>query len=221
MQLRRRCLQIITALLVLPYIITPFYAVINPPSLAIISERLQLKHPVQHWQPLTSMSPWLARSVIVAEDSAFCRHHGIDPQAIEKAVNTAMRRGYASHGASTIPMQTAKNLFLWFYPGFIRKPLEVPLALWMDAVLGKRRMMEIYLNIAQTGPSLYGAPAAAERYFGVPARHVSASQASRIAASLPNPVRRPANALGPGSARYSSTILARSPQADMSCFYRR
>lgn len=211
----------ITALLVFPYVITPFYAVINPPSLAIISERLQLKHPVQNWQSLPSMSPWLARSVIVAEDSAYCQHHGIDPEAIKKAFNTAMRRGYASHGASTIPMQTAKNLFLWFYPGFIRKPLEVPLALWMDAVLGKRRMMEIYLNIAQTGPSLYGAPAASLRYFGTQARHVSASQASKIAASLPNPAKRPANALGWASQRYSNTILARSPRADMSCFYRR
>ncbi len=211
----------ITALLVLPYVITPFYAVINPPSLAIISERLQLKHPVQHWQPLPSMSPWLARSVIVAEDSAFCRHHGIDPEAIKKAVNTALRRGYASHGASTIPMQTAKNLFLWYYPGFIRKPLEVPLALWMDAVLGKRRMMEIYLNVAQTGPSLYGAPAAAQRYFGVSAGAVSPHQAANIAASLPNPAKRPANALGWATARYSGTISARSPHADMSCFYRR
>lgn len=220
MQLRRRCFQIITALLVLPYVITPFYAVINPPSLAIIAERFQLKQPVQDWQPLSAISPWMVRSVIVAEDSAYCRHRGIDTEAIERAFTKALRRGHASHGASTIAMQTAKNLFLWMYPDIIRKPLELPLALWMDAVLGKRRLMEIYLNVAQTGPSLYGAPAAAHRYFGTQARYLSSDQASRITASLPNPAQRPANALGWASQRYSGTIRARSPQADMHCFYK-
>lgn len=221
MQLRRRCLQLITALVVLPYLITPFYGVLNPPSLAILAQRLALQPATQDWQRLSDISPWMVRSVIVAEDSAFCRHHGIDTQALERVFNRAVQRGEISHGASTIAMQTAKNLFLWFYPDIIRKPLEIPLALWMDAVLGKRRMMEIYLNVAQTGDGLYGVSAAARRYFGTSARYLGAYPASRIAASLPNPSQRPASALGAASARYAGTILARSPQADMHCFYQR
>lgn len=221
MQLRRRCLQIIAALVALPYIVTPFYGVINPPSLAILTHQITGKRAAQDWQSLSAISPWMVRAVIVAEDSAFCQHHGIDTGAMEKAFEKAVDRGYPTHGASTIPMQTAKNLFLWMYPGFIRKPLEIPLALWMDAVLGKRRIMEIYLNVAQTGDGIYGASAAATHYFGVNARYLSADQASKIAASLPNPSQRPANALGWAVSGYHNTILARSPQADMSCFIKR
>jgi len=221
MSLRRRCFRLIAALVIAPYIITPFYGIINPPSLAVTGDLMRGQRPVQHWQPLRNISPWMVRSVIVAEDSAYCRHRGVDTGALEQVFSRAIRRGEMSHGASTIAMQTAKNLFLWIYPDLIRKPLEVPLALWMDAVLGKKRLMEIYLNIAQTGPAMYGVSAASQRYFGLSATHLSPWHASRIAASLPNPSSRPANALGMGSARYAGTIMARSPQADMHCFFGR
>jgi monofunctional biosynthetic peptidoglycan transglycosylase len=131
----------------------------------------------------------LIRSVMMSEDGQFCFHGGVDWNQMRGVVEDALD-GEATRGASTIPMQTAKNLFLWNGRSFIRKGLELPLALGADFVWSKRRMMEIYLNIAEWGPGIYGAEAAAQYHFKVPASKLSARQAALLAVALPNPITR-------------------------------
>jgi len=132
----------------------------------------------------------LLAATVMSEDGQFCRHRGVDwgeLRAVLKSLDEASR------GASTISMQTVKNLYLWNSRSYVRKAVEIPLALYADAVLGKRRMMEIYLNIAEFGPGIFGAEAAARRYFGVPASALNYRQAALLVASLPNPgARNPA-----------------------------
>src|SRR5262249_19814549 len=140
----------------------------------------------------------LPLAVTVAEDAHFCTHHGIDWGELREAMENADEGG-ALRGASTITQQTAKNLFLWQGRSVIRKVLEFPLALWIDLVLRKRRIMEIYLNIAEWGPnSEFGAEAGSRRAFGKSARDLAPHEAALMAALLPNPVRR--NPRQPGAA---------------------
>ena len=141
------------------------------------------------WMPLQAISPNLPRAVIASEDQRFCSHHGIDWVEFHEA--TSGEDG-PSRGASTISMQVAKNLYLWEGRSFIRKGLEMPLAIFMDAVLRKRRMMEIYLNIVEWAPGIYGAEAAAQHHFGKPAAKLTQHEAALLAASLPNPFKRDA-----------------------------
>jgi monofunctional biosynthetic peptidoglycan transglycosylase len=130
------------------------------------------------------------RDVIAGEDARFCEHHGIDWGEMRAAVNKA-ERGAALRGASTITQQVVKNLFLWESRSFVRKALELPLALWVDLVLPKRRIMEIYLNIAEWGPDgEFGIEAGARRAFKRSARDLTARQAALLAAILPNPILR-------------------------------
>ena len=142
----------------------------------------------------------LPLAVIIAEDGRFCSHHGVDFAEIREAIADAddideMR------GGSTITQQVAKNLFLWPGRSFVRKALEFPLALWIDLVLPKRRILEIYLNIAEWGPNgEFGAEAGARRAFGKPARDLSRYEAALLAAILPNPVESQCAAAGAGPA---------------------
>jgi monofunctional glycosyltransferase len=130
--------------------------------------------------------------VIIAEDGTFCRNRGIDLAAMREAMEEADDLGEA-RGGSTITQQTAKNLFLWQGRSFVRKALEIPLALWLNLVLPKRRVLEIYLNIAEWGPNgEFGAEAASRFAFGKSARSLTAREAAELAAILPNPVRRSA-----------------------------
>lgn len=138
--------------------------------------------------PLSAVAPALIRSVIASEDSRFCLHHGIDAEEMQNALDDYEETGRL-RGASTITMQVARNLFLWPGGGFVRKGLELPLALALDAAWSKRRILEVYLNIAEMGPGLFGAGAAAEAHFGVPAARLSETQAARLAAILPSPTR--------------------------------
>jgi monofunctional biosynthetic peptidoglycan transglycosylase len=138
--------------------------------------------------PLSAVAPALGRSVIASEDSRFCLHRGIDLDAVQDALDDYEETGRL-RGASTIPMQVARNLFLWPGGGFLRKGLEAPLALALDAFWPKRRILELYLSIAEMGPGLFGAGAAAEAHFGVPAARLSETQAARLAAILPSPNR--------------------------------
>jgi monofunctional biosynthetic peptidoglycan transglycosylase len=130
----------------------------------------------------------LAHTVIAAEDARFCQHAGIDFDAVEDAVNDYRERGRL-RGASTITMQVARNLFLWDGGGLFRKALELPLALLLDATWPKRRILEVYLNIAEWGPGIFGAEAAAQRHFGKPASQLNGWEAARLAAVLPSPRR--------------------------------
>src|SRR5580765_8031833 len=133
-------------ILLAPYLLTPLYRVLDPVSTLMVWRRATGKRVERVWIPLGAMSPVLPRSVLVAEDARFCTHHGVDfgelRAAIEDADDISEMRG-----GSTIAQQTAKNLFLWQGRSYVRKVLEFPLALWIDLILGKRRVMEVYLNI--------------------------------------------------------------------------
>lgn len=138
------------------------------------------------WTDLNNISPRLRAAVIAGEDNLFCQHHGFDIGSIEDAYDDWMA-GERARGASTISMQTAKNLFLWPGRNLVRKALEAYITVWMELLWPKRRIEEVYLNIAEWGPGLYGAQAAAEHYFRRSASRLTRRQAALMAAVLPNP----------------------------------
>jgi monofunctional biosynthetic peptidoglycan transglycosylase len=144
------------------------------------------------WVPIEDISPNLPLAVIASEDGQFCTHWGVDWGAVREAINEARRRG-KFRGASTITMQTAKNLYLWPGRSYVRKALEVPLAYLLTLLWPKERVMETYLNIAQWGPGTFGAEAASRRYFGKSAKDLTRREAVLLAVSLPAPsLRNPA-----------------------------
>jgi monofunctional glycosyltransferase len=198
-------------LLILPYLLTPLYRVIDPVSTLMLwrwATRARVERAVK---PIDLMGPLLPRTVLAAEDERFCRHHGIDfaeLRAVMKAETGSIRR---PRGGSTITQQLAKNLFLWPGRSYVRKALEFPLALWIDLAVPKRRQIEIYLNIAEWGPNgEFGAEAGARRAFGKPASTLSPSEAALLAAALPNPVKRDARRPGDGLRRLAATYVARA-----------
>ncbi|MBM3635956.1 MAG: monofunctional biosynthetic peptidoglycan transglycosylase [Alphaproteobacteria bacterium] len=150
------------------------------------------------WVSIESISPALSKAVIASEDHRFCTHWGVDFIELQSVLSD---RGGPSRGASTISMQVAKNLYLWPGRSYIRKALELPLALLIDLLWGKKRMMEIYLNIAEWGRGIFGAEAAAQFYFKKPASELTNEEAARLAASLPNPIRRNPARIGGSAAR--------------------
>jgi monofunctional biosynthetic peptidoglycan transglycosylase len=164
----------------------------------------------RQWIDLSAMSPYLPRSVVGSEDAKFCSHHGVDWSALQDAIDDA-EDGEPARGGSTITQQVAKNLFLWPGRSVVRKGLELPLAMWIDFVLPKQRILEIYLNIAELGPSgQFGAEAGSLYTFGRSASTLSAREAALLAAILPNPVRRSARSPGPGVRRLAGTYSARA-----------
>jgi len=142
----------------------------------------------RRWVPLSAISPRLVASVILSEDGQYCRHHGVDIPALLDVMEKG--DGAPSRGASTITMQVAKNLFLWPGRSYLRKALEIPLALLLDALWGKRRVLEAYLNVAEWGDGLYGTEAAAEHDFHKAAASLSTREAALLATALPNPFLR-------------------------------
>lgn len=191
-------LAIVAVVIVLvPYAIAPFYRFIEPASTPMLWRYATGQRVERIVVPLSRIAPPLRLAVIVAEDGSFCRNHGIDLGAIREALQQSDDNLGDVRGASTITQQTAKNLFLWPGRSFIRKALEIPLALWLNLVLPKRRILEIYLNMAQWGPNgEFGAEAAAHWAFGKSARDLSLYEAAELAAILPNPVLRSARAPG-------------------------
>ncbi len=162
------------------------------------------------WVGLDQMSPWLAKAVITSEDARFCEHYGVDWVEFQGVVEDAFDDDEGPiRGASTIPMQTAKNLFLWDGRFFLRKGLELPLALWMDLVWSKRRMIEIYLNIVEWAPGVYGAEAAAQHHFKKSAAKLSRREAALLAAVLPNPIKRKAGKPSKRVSAIASRIMIR------------
>jgi monofunctional biosynthetic peptidoglycan transglycosylase len=159
------------------------------------------------WRSLDQISPRLVQAVIAAEDSNFCAHRGFDMAAIRKALE-ANERGGRIRGGSTISQQTAKNAFLWPGRDWIRKGLEAGYTVAIETVWGKRRIMEVYLNIAEWAPGVYGAEAAAQHWFDKPAADLSAREAARLAAILPSPRRYNASSPGPYVRRRASRIQA-------------
>jgi monofunctional glycosyltransferase len=203
----------VLALLLLPYVLTPFYAFGEPSSTVMLWREFTGARVERHFVPLSRISPALSLAVIIAEDGRFCGHNGVDLAQIRDALADAddledMR------GGSTITQQVAKNLFLWPGRSFVRKALEFPLALWIDLILPKRRILELYLNIAEWGPSgEFGVEAGSRRAFGKPARDLTRNQAALLAAMLPNPHDRNARAPGPGLRRLAALYEARSAKA--------
>jgi monofunctional biosynthetic peptidoglycan transglycosylase len=205
----------ILLVLLLPYLITPLYRVVNPVSTVMLWRHLSGARVERQFVPLTRISPSLSLAVIIAEDGRFCSHHGVDFTEIREAIAEADDLD-EMRGGSTITQQVAKNLFLWSGRSVVRKALEFPLALWIDLVLPKRRILEIYLNIAELGPNgEFGAEAGAERAFGKPARDLSRYQAALLAATLPNPIERNARQPGPGLRRLAGLYDARAARAPM------
>ena len=202
---KRTLILVAVALIVvlaLPYVIAPFYRVIDPVSTLMAWRWLTGARVERTWLPLDRMAPALPLAVVIAEDGTFCHNRGIDLGALREALEQSEDDFALSRGASTITQQAAKNLFLWQGRSLVRKVLELPLAVWLYLVLPKRRMLEIYLNIVEWGPNgEFGAEAAARYAFGKSARNLNAREAAALAAILPNPRER--------SARIPSALVRR------------
>jgi len=200
----------VLVLLALPYAITPFYAVGEPVSTVMLWRRMAGERVERQYVPLSRISPALSLAVIIAEDGRFCSHYGVDFREIRDAIADADDLDDLRVG-STITQQVAKNLFLWPGRSYVRKALEFPLALWIDLILPKRRILEIYLNIAEWGPNgEFGVEAGSRRAFGKSARDLTHYQAALLAAVLPSPAKRDAHAPGPGLRRLAGLYVARS-----------
>lgn len=186
---------------------------IDPPFSMLMAMKRIGGQTLQHeWVALSKVSPNLRRAVITSEDGKFCRHYGFDVGEIR----AAMRSGAGFRGASTITQQLAKNLFLWPGKSYIRKGLEVPLTIALEALWPKWRIFEVYLNVAEWGEGVFGAEAAAQYYYSKPASDLTEREAALLAVSLPNPLARDASDPEPALARRATTLMARARAAGFS-----
>lgn len=176
-------------LLLAPAALIALYGVVAPPVTPLMLIRAAEGETTrQEWVRLEQIAPALGRAVIAAEDQKFCRHWGFDRQALAEAWQD-WRAGRHARGASTITMQTAKNVLLWPGRSLVRKAAEAYLTLWVELLWSKARILEVYLNVAEWGPGIYGAEAAARQFFAKPASALTADEAARLAAVLPHPRR--------------------------------
>ncbi|MCP3053675.1 biosynthetic peptidoglycan transglycosylase [Aurantimonas marianensis] len=190
-----RALLAILLIAAIPLVLVPVYAVpaVHPVSTLMLADHFSFRPMLREWVAIDDVAPVMVYSVMMSEDGQFCRHRGIDWGEMRAVVKEALA-GEETRGASTIPMQMVKNLFLWNGRSYLRKGLEAPLALYADAVLSKRRIMEIYLNIVEWDTGVYGIGAASQHYFGRPASELNARQAALLAVTLPAPgTRSPAD----------------------------
>jgi monofunctional biosynthetic peptidoglycan transglycosylase len=186
------------------------YRFVNPPvTLTMIGDRLGGRNIARDWMSLERIDRDMVRAAIAAEDSKFCSHWGFDQDAIAEAMRRNARGGSVIRGGSTISQQTAKNVFLWQGGGYFRKGLEAWFTLLIENMWGKRRIMEVYLNVAETGIGTYGVNAGSQRYFNHDASAMSRTEAARIAAVLPLPKKRGATAPRGFTRRYGNAIAAR------------
>jgi len=179
----------------LPFGLTLVYKInsVRPVSTLMLADYLTGRKVERQWVDLDVVAPVLVYSVMISEDGKFCSHSGVDWDAVNTVIVDAFD-GAKIRGASTLSMQAVKNLFLWNSRSYLRKMLEVPLALYLDAILSKQRIMEIYLNIAEWDDGVFGIEAAALNYFNIPAKQLSARQSALLAVALPDPKgRNPAN----------------------------
>jgi monofunctional biosynthetic peptidoglycan transglycosylase len=215
LRIGRNFLLILLAVLLLPYLLAPLYRAGHPVSTLMAWRWLTGAPMARQWIDFDAISPYLPRSVVGAEDAKFCSHHGVDWDALQDVIDDAEERE-ATRGGSTITQQVAKNLFLWPGRSFVRKALELPLALWIDFVLPKQRILEIYLNIAELGPAgQFGAESGAIYAFGHSAANLTPREAALLAAILPNPVKRSARNPGPGVRRLAVTYTMRAQAAEL------
>lgn len=187
------------------------YRFVNPPvTVTMIGDIIEGRGAHKQWMPISQIDRDMVRASIAAEDSKFCSHHGFDFEAIEDAMKRNASGGRI-RGGSTISQQTAKNAFLWQNGGYFRKGMEAWFTFLIEHLWGKRRIMEVYLNLAETGIGTYGVNAGSERYFGHDASAMTPIEAARIAAVLPLPKERGAIAPKGFTRRYGNTIAARIP----------
>ncbi|WP_369058175.1 monofunctional biosynthetic peptidoglycan transglycosylase [Caulobacter sp. 73W] len=192
-----------------PVLTVIVYRFVPPPVTFLMIQRMfEGKGLDRKWIALDDMSPALPRAVIAAEDAKFCQHNGFDFTAMQKAMKNNERRPSKIRGGSTISQQTAKNVFLWPQRSYVRKGLEAYFTVLIETIWGKKRIMEVYLNSIEMGPGIYGAEAAAQRYFRVSAADLSGAQAARMAAILPSPLKWKAAKPGPYVKRRSRKITA-------------
>ena len=184
---------------------------VDPPASALmLMQRLSGQEIDSRWVPLSRISPQLVRAVILSEDNKFCSHWGIDLAEMRAALKKAEREGEdALRGASTITQQVAKNLFLWPDRSVARKALEIGITLPMEVLWPKTRIMEVYLNVAEWGPGIFGVEAASRYHFGKPSSRLTRREAALLAVALPNPFERIAGKPGQGTQRLASTIEGR------------
>ena len=207
--LRRLVVAAFIVTVAVPVGLTLVYRFVPPPITYLMVLRMTQGHGLtKHWRPLSRISPALAQSVIAAEDARFCSHRGFEFKAMRQALAANERRPTRLRGGSTISQQTAKNVFLWPQRSYVRKGLEAYFTVLIELLWGKRRILEVYLNVAEWGPGTYGAEAAARRYFKVSAEDLTRAQAARLAAVLPSPLRYRAVQPGPYVARRSRRIGA-------------
>lgn len=183
----RGLLRLLVALAIVFVALLLLYRFVPPPSTLMLGRWLTFRTVERDWVPLSQISPHLIRAVIASEDQRFCSHAGVDWGELNAVLQD---EDGPSRGASTLTMQTAKNLFLWPGRSYLRKGMELPMALAIDLAWPKRRVIEVYLNIAEWGDGIFGAEAAAQRHFGKPASRLTSAEAARLAGALPNPILR-------------------------------
>lgn len=218
----RRLASVLAVLIVLPYLLIGLYSapLLHPVSTLMLADLAMLRGYERVWVDFDDISPNLVQAVMMSEDGQYCFHDGVDWGQMRGVVEDALD-GEATRGASTIPMQTVKNLFLWNGRSFVRKGLELPLAMAADFVWSKRRLMEIYLNIAEWGPGIYGIEAAAQHHFETSADKLTRRQSALLAAALPNPFTRVASKPGRGMKRIATVIERRAKSSGeyIKCLY--
>lgn len=188
------------------------YAIASPPGTLLMLQRKLSGDVIAHpWTPLEEISPHLVTAVIAAEDTRFCLHNGIDFEAIDKALEEK-KKGKRLRGASTISQQTAKNAFFWNGGGWLRKGGEAWMTVLIESIWPKRRVMEVYLNIAEWGDGNFGAEAAAQARFGKSAKDLTSYEAALLASVLPNPHKWRVDPPGPYVRSRSHTIRSRMDQ---------
>jgi monofunctional glycosyltransferase len=203
--------KLIVAFFIISILWVLAYRFVNPPiTVTMIGDLVAGRGMHKNWMPVGEIDRDMVRAAIAAEDSKFCSHHGFDFEAIEDAMKRNASGGRI-RGGSTISQQTAKNAFLWQGGGYPRKAGEAWFTFLIEHLWGKRRIMEVYLNLGETGIGTYGVNAGSQRYFGHDASAMSTTEAARMAAVLPLPKKRGAIAPKGFTRRYGNTIAARIP----------
>ncbi len=201
--------KLVIGFLIVSVLWVALYRFVPPPiTFTMIGDALSGHSITKSWMPLSKIDPNMAQAVIAGEDARFCLHHGFDFAAIEKAYEKNAK-GKRIRGGSTISQQTAKNAFLIQGGGYVRKAFEAYFTVLIETIWGKRRIMEVYLNVAETGLGTYGVNAASERYFGHDASMLTPTEAGRIAAILPSPKKREAVAPTGFTRRHGNAITRR------------
>ncbi|APX13235.1 monofunctional biosynthetic peptidoglycan transglycosylase [Tateyamaria omphalii] len=185
----RWSLRLVSVVFLLAVAVTLLWSIVNPPTTFYMMQESRRLGGVDHeWVPMEEIAPVMARAAVAAEDANFCNHWGLDVVAIRRAIDEGSRRG-----ASTISQQVVKNVFLWHGRSWVRKVMEAGMTPLMEALWSKRRILEVYLNVAEFDEGVFGVEAAARHYFGVGPEDLSGTQAARLAAILPNPKDRSAS----------------------------